>query len=114
MLYHLFVSNNTKNLFILFNQEKFNFQSKKIVLMLLRHQSNAKMLTSISHLHKLQEDFQEMDVGGNPVMSQPGAGQATSNMPAFAMPPPSSTNPFANESTNLNTGGQTVYTPGIN
>lgn len=55
-----------------------------------------------------------MDDGNSsvPVTSQPNPGQASSNMPVFAMPPPSSTNPFANESSSLNTGGQPVYTPG--
>lgn len=58
-----------------------------------------------------QEEFGE---GDDIVTSQPGPGQATSNMPAFAMPPPqaSATNPFASETSNLNQGGNRTYTPG--
>ncbi len=57
-----------------------------------------------------QEDFNETD---DIVTSQPGPKQATSNMPAFAMPPPSTaTNPFASETSNLNQGGTRTYTPG--
>jgi hypothetical protein len=56
-----------------------------------------------------QDEFND---GDDPVTSQPNAGQATSNMPVFAMPPPSGTNPFANETSNLNQGGQRTYTPG--
>lgn len=61
-----------------------------------------------------QEDPNEYDDGGNIVTSQPGAGQATSNMPVFAMPPPqpSATNPFANETSNLNSQQNPQYTPG--
>jgi hypothetical protein len=50
--------------------------------------------------------------GDNPVTSQPNPGQATSGMPAFAMPPPGANNPFASETSNLNQGGQRTYTPG--
>lgn len=59
----------------------------------------------------LQEEFGD---GDDIVTSQPGPGQATSNMPAFAMPPPqaSATNPFASETSNLNQGGNRTYTPG--
>ncbi|CAO1403120.1 unnamed protein product [Diamesa serratosioi] len=64
--------------------------------------------------HHLNEDPNEYDDGGNIVTSQPGAGQATSNMPVFAMPPPqpSATNPFANETSNLNSQQNPQYTPG--
>lgn len=67
------------------------------------------LITQISHSRSfLQED---MD-GDNPVTSQPNPGQATSGMPAFAMPPPGANNPFASETSNLNQGGQRTYTPG--
>ncbi|CRL02481.1 CLUMA_CG015205, isoform A [Clunio marinus] len=55
---------------------------------------------------------EDLNDGDDPVTSQPNAGQATSNMPVFAMPPPSATNPFANETSNLNQGGTRTYTPG--
>lgn len=67
------------------------------------------LLIDFFFLFFFQEEFGE---GDNPVTSQPNAGQATSNMPVFAMPPPSATNPFANETSNLNQGGQRTYTPG--
>lgn len=56
------------------------------------------------------------DMDDDPVTAQPNAGQATSNMPVFAMPPPqaSANNPFANETSNLNQGGNRTYTPGMN
>lgn len=67
-------------------------------------------------------DLEEVNVGGGgsrPVMSQPTAGQAAgAGMPVFAMPPPpgqqpySTTNPFANETTSLNTADKPSYTPG--
>ncbi|KAG5682410.1 hypothetical protein PVAND_011763 [Polypedilum vanderplanki] len=60
---------------------------------------------------KMHED---MNDGEDIVTSQPGPGQATSNIPAFAMPPPSATNPFASETSNLNQGGTRTYTPGLN
>lgn len=73
----------------------------------------------------LQDDFADLDdvkVGdgsGRPVMSQPTAGQASgAGMPVFAMPPPpgqqpfSTSNPFANETTSLNTADKPSYTPG--
>lgn len=59
-----------------------------------------------------------MGGGGNrPVMSQPTAGQASgAGMPVFAMPAPpgplSTNNPFANETTSLNTADKPSYTPG--
>jgi len=59
---------------------------------------------------------EDLNDGDDPVTSQPNAGQATSNMPVFAMPPPqpSANNPFANETSNLNQGGTRTYTPGMN
>ena len=53
-----------------------------------------------------------MNDGDDIVTSQPAPGQATSKMPAFAMPAPSATNPFASETSNLNQGGTRTYTPG--
>ena len=53
-----------------------------------------------------------MNEGDDIVTNQPPPGQATSNIPAFAMPPPSATNPFASETSTLNQGGNRTYTPG--
>ena len=56
--------------------------------------------------------------GSRPVMTQPTAGQGQgAGMPVFAMPPPpgpqySTNNPFATESTSLNTADKPSYTPG--
>lgn len=78
------------------------------------------------YVSPFQDDFadlEEVNVGGGggprPVMSQPTAGQASgAGMPVFAMPPPpgqagfSTSNPFANETTSLNTADKPSYTPG--
>jgi len=65
-----------------------------------------------------REDFNDIDgTGSAPVTSQPQPGQGTSSsVPIVAMPPPSSTNPFAGiatEATSLNTSEQATYTPGL-
>ncbi|KAL7034992.1 hypothetical protein ACKWTF_008205 [Chironomus riparius] len=62
--------------------------------------------------HEYDNLNEDLNDGDDIVTSQPGPNQATSNMPAFAMPAPSATNPFASETSNLNQGGNRTYTPG--
>jgi DnaJ family protein C protein 5 len=64
--------------------------------------------------HEYDNLNEDLNDGDDIVTSQPGPNQATSNMPAFAMPAPSATNPFASETSNLNQGGNRTYTPGLN
>ncbi|KAL7034997.1 hypothetical protein ACKWTF_008205 [Chironomus riparius] len=63
--------------------------------------------------HEYDNLNEDLNDGDDIVTSQPGPNQATSNMPAFAMPAPSATNPFASETSNLNQGGNRTYTPDL-
>jgi hypothetical protein len=89
--------------FFYFELFQFYFLAFSIILM----QKKMKLIDFF--FNSFQEEFND---GDDPVTSQPNAGSASSNMPVFAMPPPSANNPFANETSNLNQGGQRTYTPG--